>query len=103
MHVVAQVRDDEGDIGKTAKFLAGKPVNDFVADGGTLLKSAHGTCLRAYSPAEQTELPCGGRLSAYPVNVRCAAISSEARFAAPNVSGQLSLVTPWVLPENKAR
>ena len=78
-------------------------MNDRVADGGTLLKSTQGTCLRAYSPLEHTEPPAAGRLSAYPVKVLCAAISSEARFAASNVSGQLSLLTPWVLPENRAR
>ena len=47
VHVVAQVRDHEGTAGSLVKPVAGKLVNGLLTEPGTLLKSAHGTCLRA--------------------------------------------------------
>jgi hypothetical protein len=74
-----------------------------LSEAGTLPKSAQGTCLRAYSPAEQTGDPVAGRSSANPVNVLPARSRADARFGATKSTGQLSSVTPCVLPEKSAR
>src|SRR5215469_778811 len=89
--------------GSCVKAEAGNWENGRFTELDTFEKSVHGTCLRAYSPAEQTCDPVPGRSSEKPANVLPAAIRSLARFGAENVSGQASDLTPSVLPEKRAR
>src|SRR5437764_14754693 len=83
--------------------VTGNALIGLVAEAGTLGKFTQGTCLRAYPPTEHTVAPPGGRLSAYPANVRPVAASRDARLGPVNVWGQPSSVMPCVLPENRAR
>src|SRR6266700_2715350 len=89
-------------VGRLAKLL-GNSLNTRLSALGTLEKSDHGLCLRAYSPLVHPVKPSEGMDSEYPVKVRLAPMSSDPRLAAENVCGQLSSVMPCVDPEKKAR
>src|ERR1017187_10537021 len=89
--------------GSRAKAVTGKLVKGRLTEPGTLVKSVHGTCLRAYSPAEQAGDPGPGRSSESPAKLLPALIRSAARFGAVSRSAHPSSVTSCVLPENSAR
>src|SRR5215469_7470164 len=90
-------------VGRRLKLLAGKLVNGWLTDAGTLLNDVHGESWREYRGASHTRDPAAGRPSEYPTNVLPAASRPDARFGAVRFTGQGSPLTPCVLPENSAR